>query len=314
MSDNRPSVYQEDGNIIVRASSLMKCPLSLAKIFLGEQEIHNYETLKKFREGTRLEDVIIDHLKATGNEVNDTQLEVTVPINGVYIRGHIDGKIGDSLLEVKTASDSSWRKVMLEGIECCPGYCHQGLMYLIGTGLQQITWVFYNKDYKESVGTEERLLFIHRTLSDLIINLPVISGKIERFLKTVVELSEGKNILCDEFNDFPFHCPFEKYHNDGVKNIHDSKYEVLLDEYNEISNQEKIMVERKKELKKLLDNLWKHHGGGKQKINRHTVSWARGREYFDFDSFMIDMGISKEITKQYMKEGAGHLRIYSKEN
>lgn len=151
MSDDRPIRYEEDGRTIYRASGLYMCD----RLFVAIMQ--NY-TLKAhpawfqeiLDEGSRSEASIVAMYEAKneGTEIVDSQRVVEIEVlDGVFIRGSIDGLVGgwsgaveapaEVLFEAKKFRESTWMKFMRSGVECMPWYPWQVSAYMHGLGVDE---------------------------------------------------------------------------------------------------------------------------------------------------------------------------------
>lgn len=143
MSDNRPARYvDDDGNVIYRASSLQMCD----RIFVALSQ--DYEPMAKpewfqevLDEGTAMEQTIRemfeqDYASLHAFTVVNDQREVSMEIlDGVYIRGHIDGLTDDGnvktdLWEGKKIRPSGWQRFQRVGVEYVHHYPMQVAFYM----------------------------------------------------------------------------------------------------------------------------------------------------------------------------------------
>ena len=95
MSD-LPSVYKEDGDLIIRASSIGRCVKELVLIGLGvEGELPDEKLQQMFSLGHEAEAMVKEKLVADGFiEVQDEQAVASVVVaNGLVVRGHTDGLV-----------------------------------------------------------------------------------------------------------------------------------------------------------------------------------------------------------------------------
>ena len=157
---------------VYRASSLGYSLEALVAPHLGFEPVNPPEFIQRaFDEGTRIEPLAIEKLKAAGwdirtkqKEVNangDYQMEVTLKVvpDKVMVVGHIDG-IGSlltefplSVIEIKMMADQSWRAFKKHGWDA-PGlvqkYKWQMSAYCLATGLPHVM-AAWNKDTEEMV-------------------------------------------------------------------------------------------------------------------------------------------------------------------
>jgi hypothetical protein len=135
---SRPSVYEDGGLVVYRASAVGGCSRALAAEKLGFNPLpFNESTLTIFREGHRHEDHVIEDLTEQGWRFSGQQDEVEVKVTpSVLIRGHLDA-IGippnedDRVVaEVKALGDSTFKLFVRKGIMAFPRYAVQLSIYM----------------------------------------------------------------------------------------------------------------------------------------------------------------------------------------
>lgn len=166
--DNRPSVYEEDGIWVYRASAIGNCLKNLVahRLEMGASE-HPDWLLKAFDEGKKNEPIILQMLKdegefkfldeyeltmrgIAGNTIRmvNGQFEAVIPIGkSAMIRGHTDGIVqrfvktaewdsGDRrVVEAKAFAKSFYDKYKKLGLAGFPYYVAQVSSYMHATGL-----------------------------------------------------------------------------------------------------------------------------------------------------------------------------------
>ena len=130
------------------------------------------EVAEYFREGVRLEEVVLERLRALGWVITDQQLELDIPVmRGIILQGHIDGFVDNvRLLEVKSMRPQSFEAVLEKGWDA-PGllqkYKWQLSVYLIGLRERQrnpliegvVAIIDSDPDIQDD--DERRLTFLH---------------------------------------------------------------------------------------------------------------------------------------------------------
>lgn len=146
MSDDRAARYIEtadDGTerVVYRASALNMCD----KLFVA---LANYYTpmahpqwfQEVLDEGTRMEpEIRAMYMDRNDTEVvgDQTEIEMEV-IDGVFIRGHIDGMTSNGALwEGKKFRESTWNKFLRSGVESMPWYPWQVSIYMHALELEE---------------------------------------------------------------------------------------------------------------------------------------------------------------------------------
>lgn len=125
-----------------------------------------------FNLGHVIEDEVIRWLRAAGFEVDGQQQEFTACDN--WVGGHCDGVIYHPgilgqrrhILEVKSASQSSFEKFTSQGIQAEPKYTAQGQLYMGFAGLERCLFVVYNKNTSDIY--TERLHFDRQEFNRLL--------------------------------------------------------------------------------------------------------------------------------------------------
>ena len=117
------------------------------------------ERIKRlFNVGNMMEEVITKDLGKHGLNVDSEQLEIT-GFSGHFL-GHIDGKIGDRLVEFKTHNDKSFKDLMKKKVKMSkPVHYSQMQSYMGYLELKESLYVAYNKNdsayYFENVNFNE---------------------------------------------------------------------------------------------------------------------------------------------------------------
>jgi len=135
MGDDRPSVYEENGVWVYRASAAGRCERELWAYRTGMTPTAHPDWLEKaFQEGHDNEDAILD---AVG-EITMQQHLIEIPVGkGVMFRGAIDGyqESSKKLVDAKAFAESTYyTKWLKTGIRGFPSYVAQ--MRLYGAGLE----------------------------------------------------------------------------------------------------------------------------------------------------------------------------------
>lgn len=214
MGDDRPNVYEDNGKIIYRASSVGNCIKSLVAIRSGmEPSPHPDWLLEKFAEGNVNEPIILNHLRSLGWTVDydgdDNQLELELPIGeNVIIRCHPDGQAyltpdDVHVVEAKAFGQVFWDKYMKHGITAFPYYATQVTIEMAGTGLPCL-WVMGLKD---DLGT------VVKYHIERITEPPLKIGAIKAKIAKVENWSSRGELPACDYDQYP--CQFFYLHDDG---------------------------------------------------------------------------------------------------
>jgi hypothetical protein len=224
MGDNRPVRYteQRDGEevIIYRASGLGLCD----RIYVALEQ--SYEPMAfpawfqaVLDEGTAMEDTIRKMFEEEMEEtVQGDQQEVELEVMpGVFIRGHIDGKVMggkdpamDALWEGKKVRPSGWDAFKRKGVEWHKNYPMQVSVYMHALGLQRLffTGGLYDPDKEEILET-----YTH-AYPDPPINLLGIRKRIAKLEGIINGDKDAMDVACPKTPDYP--CPFFYLHDDDA--------------------------------------------------------------------------------------------------
>jgi hypothetical protein len=130
----------------LRMSSLGGCDRGLVYEALQiEGEPCTKESELTLALGQVMEPVI---LKAQGYEVEDSQIELVLPVGNHRIVGHPEGRQGRLLLEVKTMADYAWRQAKQQSvINYYPQYGAQNGCYFAAWGYCDTSrFILFNKN------------------------------------------------------------------------------------------------------------------------------------------------------------------------
>lgn len=216
MGDNRPPVYYEGNQLIIRTSAIgSSCMWELVAAGQGYELSEVPSNLQRaFDAGNQLEPVIIGMLEKEGYTITGQQDEGDWEVApGITIRYHPDGFISPDtvynprILEVKALSDVLWQKAARSSVgECIDEYAWQLSVMMIHQNMPA-TWVAFNKGNADGTPCPDqgRLLFENH-------DTPIISPEdiIAKALE-IRELVEGEDILmsgreCDDPSNYP--CRF----------------------------------------------------------------------------------------------------------
>jgi len=214
MSDNRPVRYvEDDGTIVYRASGLGLCDRIYVALDQGYEPMAWpgwFQTV--LDEGTAMEDSIRQMFtEEHGEAVVDDQREVEWEVmDGVVIRGHIDGTVGDALWEGKKVRPSGWDAFKRKGVEWHKNYPMQVSVYMHALGLEQLffTGGLYDPDKKEILET-----YTH-TYHWPPINKMAIRKRIAKLEGIINGGKHTMDVSCPSTPDYP--CPFYYLHDEDA--------------------------------------------------------------------------------------------------
>ena len=129
----------------LRGSSAGKCARAIA------YQVHGYEAeplsaraRMVFRMGDLVEQDMLNACKASGVELTNLQEEVSVIIDDVEIKGHIDAQIGSVLVDFKSTNTFRFRECKKGNVD--DSYKAQMHFYMKAKGLTDALIVYYDKN------------------------------------------------------------------------------------------------------------------------------------------------------------------------
>ena len=260
MGDDSPIRYEDaEGRIIYRASGLMMCDRIFAALVnnYGPQA-HPAWFQEVLDEGTAMESEIVSMYELKYDiPVLSAQQEILMEIlDGVFIKGHIDGLAGPALFEAKKFRESTWMKFMRQGVECLPWYPWQVSTYMHALELEEC--VVVGGLFKDGgiVNIEVKQLSMPP------IPLKAIQKRVAK-LEHMVNSGKGVDeVPCADPRQYP--CPFHYLHDaddqrEPPQRLPDDEALPMLAELAEIkvkltplNKQLKELDERKKEINNYL--------------------------------------------------------------
>lgn len=161
MSDNRNSVYFENGKYIYRISAFGSCDKALLAARIGMQPAPPPKVLAKaYQEGHDAEEeILMMTADQTGWDIHAHQREVQF-VTGprTLARGHIDGLAEEDdhlvVIDAKNLSDKAFNDWMRNGVENFRiGYKYgiQAYGYMLGLDAEAFAWAIRNKETDEVV-------------------------------------------------------------------------------------------------------------------------------------------------------------------
>lgn len=243
MSD-KPSVYEQDGRIIYRASALGGSIHCLVAARLGYEPIAPpQKMLDVFQAGNDAEPIAMDALRRDdGWHLYDQQKEVALKVTEkIYVVGHIDakgvrernGSTDARIVEVKSQGSNEYDSYKDDwSVGLFPRYAWQTSVYQIAEGLGLLL-VRFNRDTGE-FAVDYRDEAAH-SIADIR----------RRVLLIEAQASKGElpNDVC---SDYP--CPFFYTHLDDRIEVDDPQVESLAQEYKKAQRDEKTAKSRKKDV------------------------------------------------------------------
>lgn len=279
MADNRPTVYEEDGNWIYRASGSGACLKYLVAIALGyeDQRGKKWDDLldRSAREGNFHEETIIKTLKEAGIEVERQQEEVMIQIiPGVFIRGHIEGLVvlePRELLEIKSMSTKQFAKWTNRGFEAFPNYAAQITGYMQAFPELDVRYIIKRREDG------------HHTEFTIPAGEPPANWKAIRKKIILAEKYRKKGELppCD--TDLQWGCPVWYLHDEDdpdqeVEELSEEETELLaelVENYRELKEIEERGKKAEEERKKLNPKILNMLGKG---TDQRKFKW-KGKDY-----------------------------------
>ena len=232
MSDNRPSVYQEGGRLVIRASAFGGCIRALVCARDGMDPIPFPASLQEAMDvSANLEQAVFDTL---GDPVHSQHQEVGLRFGATTVRGHIDGivRVGQktlTLAEVKVFGDSYWDKWLKEGLDGFPRYQWQLSAYMLSLGLPGLMAIGHKQDGKL---VDVRTLAVHTAP----ISLDQMAARV-REVETAGELP-----VC---NTDMWPCPYAYTHVDDTPRFEHDSLEALIRTYQRLREEEAVAKEER---------------------------------------------------------------------
>lgn len=129
----------------LRGSSAGKCARAIA------YQIHGYEAeplsaraRMVFRMGDLVEQDLVNACLSSGVDLVNQQEEVSLIIDGVEIKGHIDGQIGSTIIDFKSTNTFRFRECKKGTVD--DSYKAQMHFYMKAKGLKNALIVYYDKN------------------------------------------------------------------------------------------------------------------------------------------------------------------------
>jgi len=271
--DNRPPVYEDNGQWIYRASGVGKlCERSLWLARTGHQPSPTPKTLQTaFVHSANGEDTVCAMAeKEYELQIVDRQKVIDLPVtNLARVRGSIDGTADGRLIEIKCIRSEDWAK-RGQGIDMYPGWREQVNLYMRGLDMREGILLMGRKDSDGVVDAISYTNFVYE---------PRIYAKIRNKIFAVETAAlDGDPIDCAEEQ---WGCPYWQLHEGTrveVEEISDPQANNLTTQIMKLQNQKKNVERQIADLKKQVD-IWRdNHNigaaviiagkGGRYKVTR----------------------------------------------
>jgi hypothetical protein len=206
MGDDRPTVYQEDGKWVFRASGVWRCDRELWAHMNGVQPEATPDWLQeKFDQGNEGEDKIMDyaeHVLEVPVYGRQDEGELKVGKSAV-IRFHPDGRTDTVLVEAKTMAEKTYMTTWLRsGLKGFPGYSAQVAVMAEALGVNSVLMAIGIKD---DAGKVKEV----KTFSYDVGKLPVTVKDVKKKIMRVMRYDEMPKCSVDQFP-----CPFVFLHDE----------------------------------------------------------------------------------------------------
>ena len=261
---------------VYRASSLGYSLERLVAPHLGYEAIDPPEYMQKaFDEGNRLEEVVIEKLRAMDWVIGSEQMEVGIDvIPGVAeVVGHIDGITKDShkptVLEIKTMNKKSWWDFQQNAWDSksplIEKYKWQASAYMLATGLPHVMVAWNKETGQMAFGVADEPFF---TISD-------IANKLQQ-----AEDAINAGVIPEGCTDFP--CPFFYLHAEKEEpEPADAELDRLLTAWSIVNHTKKEFETEEKALREQIKEYVGEEMAGKVKGSQGVVvstTWVPEKE------------------------------------
>lgn len=297
MSDNRPARYiDDDGNVIYRASSLGMCNRIFVALSQDYEPMAHPEWFQAILdEGTEMEDTIREmYQNASGLEVVDDQRSIEMEVlDGVYVRGHIDGIVhgsdtwGTSLWEAKKIRPSGWQRFQRVGVEYVDHYPMQVAFYMHALREEleddQLGCEFIGGLYDPDKETIIDITGHH--LTDPPVPLKAIKLRIAKLESLIEDDLSVMDVSCKTPPDYP--CPMYYLHDDDADELPeragDDIIAPLIQEWQQFKDAEaKAKTIYNPNMKQTKERL--------KSIREGIIAWAETNGIEDGEKFSLTIG------------------------
>lgn len=207
MGDDRPDVYEESGRIVYRANSFGGCTKNLAGLRMGYEPAKTPASmLAIFEAGNRFETIAIKRMAETKLEVSEQQREYDLQLtNRIIVRCHIDGRVADRVVEIKSQSQDAWDSFLKNGWDdgLWPKYRWQVSVEMYATGLKGLV-VRINRD-------DESADMDYQVIDEPFFTLAELRARALEIEKIVY-----RGVLPEECDRPSFPCPLYRLHTDTL--------------------------------------------------------------------------------------------------
>lgn len=293
MGDDRPVAYEENNQIIYRASGVGMCSNLLYYARVNEYAAPTPDWLQlAYDQGNEGEDVVVRLLENDGRKIDLRQHEINLAlfrvdeIRNVFIRGHIDGVDVTTpgkpfLIEIKCFAPSYLEKFHSQGLRGFPTYLQQVSIYATCLGLEEATLVIGVKDEDGKVIGYET----HDVSKDLV---PVPGDLRDKLMR--IEMAVKKGEVPGDCDVATYPCPYYWKHpeEEGEEN---PELDVLAETYNDLTEHIKALQSEKDDLR---DKIMEAVGEGETKTKMWKVTRsAYFQKRVDMKALKKDIDVEK---------------------
>ena len=310
----KPAIYQEGDQWVIRGSSLGMCPLRVAQRGIGRvEEVHDRVRMA-WRLGHEHEQIVKSRLRARGYVIEGEQNTIELAVGPkTILRGHTDadrcllevpglGQV-DCVLEVKSMNEHHYETWLARGIEGFPNYAKQISFYSLAL----------DKPILYAVQCKDDLRLPLRFYADPPCSKVELQTDVLRIMGMITQLRAGVRLTCDQHQEETFSCPFDDLHVDPpdrvcVK-IDDPDLEARAGRYRELGEQISGLKKEQDEIRRQLGHMLDLAGHPKVKAGVLTVQWCPGREKTCWGEFLRDHPEMAQRLLQYKAVGDPYLRV-----
>lgn len=312
MSDNRPIIYRENNNWVLRASALWRCPSEILGVASGmESESTPSWFQGALEDGNTHEEVVKARLERLKFTITGEQDEIDLKIGNIIIRGHLDGTTllsplihdvesitklknqfpriqsweGEAcVLEIKSMNEEMFSLWRAQAFTAFPHYAAQATIYMRKLNLPLIYVVqcrnksldldmrFYPEPPMPFVDVVKRIQHLSSMLETGEMPPCMSDGFARKYCK-IPGLHIGGDILST--NETP-----------KLVRVDDADLALKLQELVNLKTQTSKMESKVKELEKSVKD--KVPIGQGIIAGNYQVKWGKGREYFDQQQWAVD--------------------------
>ncbi len=310
----KPAIYQEGDQWVIRGSSLGMCPLRVAQRGIGRvEEVHDRVRMA-WRLGHEHETIVKGRLRARGYVIEGEQNTIELKVGpNTILRGHTDadrcllevpglGQV-DCVLEVKSMNPHHYETWLARGVEGFPHYAKQISFYSLALG----------KPILYAVQCKEDLRLSLQFYADPPCSMVELQTDVLRIMGMITQLRAGARLTCDQHEEETFACPFDDLHVDPPARVcgkvDDPEMEARAHRYRELGEQISWLKKEQDEIKRQLGHMVDLSGFSKVKAGVLTVQWCAGRETTCWGEFLRDHPEMAQRLLQYKAVGSPYLRV-----